>query len=209
MGTAHGRHPAASSMRDYAPQRIRQLPGTSHMSIVDDNGEVVSMTTTVEFVFGSEMMAKGFFLNNQLTDFSFEPELDGEPVANAPAPGKRPMSAMSPTIVFGPDGKFKIALGSPGGPIIIDYVAGALIHMLDGGATPQEAAAPAAFGQSQRADLLEKGHAALEALKPELEAMGHNVVQVPLNSGLHIIEQVKGGYIGGADVRRDGNVRGD
>ena len=108
---------------EFAPQRTQQLPGTSHLSIVDDRGEVVSMTMTVEFVFGSEMMANGFFLNNELTDFSFEPMRDGKPVANAPAPGKRPMSAMSPTIVFGPDGKFAIATGSPGGPAIIDFVA--------------------------------------------------------------------------------------
>src|ERR1700761_8685223 len=104
MGMAQAGTPPAKHA-DYAPQRSPQPQGTSHLSIVDDNGEAVSMTTTVESVLGSKMMAKGFVLNNQLTDFSFEPVLDGKPVANAPAPGKRPLSAMSPTIVFGADGK--------------------------------------------------------------------------------------------------------
>ncbi|HEY5339353.1 MAG TPA: gamma-glutamyltransferase, partial [Rhizomicrobium sp.] len=101
MGQAEAGMPAVKhAALDFAPQRTPQLPGTSHMSIVDDNGEAVAMTTTVEFILGSELMAKGFVLNNQLTDFSFDPVLDGKPVANAPAPKKRPLSAMSPTIVF-------------------------------------------------------------------------------------------------------------
>ena len=166
------------------------------------------MTTTVEFTFGSEMMAKGFFLNNQLTDFSFEPMRDGKPVANAPAPGKRPMSAMSPTIVFGPDGKFKIAAGSPGGPMIITYVAEALVGMLDGNLAPQAAAAEPHFANPNGPTLLESG-TPLTSLKPQLTAMGHNVVEHDLGSGLHIIERVPGGYIGGADPRRDGVALGD
>ncbi|MBV8799193.1 MAG: gamma-glutamyltransferase [Alphaproteobacteria bacterium] len=192
----------------YAPQRTPQLPGTSHLSVVDDAGEVVSMTTTIEYTFGSEMMAKGFFLNNQLTDFSFEPTRDGKPVANAPAQGKRPMSAMSPTIVFGPDGKFKIAAGSPGGPMIITYVAEALIGMLDGNLTPQQAAAQPHFANPNGPTILEKD-TAIDSLAPQLTAMGHNVVLHDLGSGLHIVERVPGGYIGGADPRRDGIALGD
>ena len=140
MGTAIAGTPPQRHA-EFAPQKSQQLPGTSHLSAVDDHGQVVSMTMTVEFVFGSEVMANGFFLNNELTDFSFDPTRDGKPVANAPAPGKRPMSAMSPTIVFGPDGKFAIATGSPGGPAIIDYVAQSLIAMIDGGMGAQDAAA--------------------------------------------------------------------
>ena len=193
---------------EFAPQRTQQLPGTSHLSIVDDHGQVVSMTMTVEFVFGSEVMANGFFLNNELTDFSFEPTRDGKPVANAPAPGKRPMSAMSPTIVFGPDGKFAIATGSPGGPAIIDFVAQSLIAMIDGGLGPQDAAALPHPLNLNSPTILEKG-TTLESLAPQLTAMGHTVVARDLESGLHIVERVRGGYIGGADPRRDGVALGD
>lgn len=193
---------------EYAPQRTQQLPGTSHLSVVDDRGQVVAMTMTVEFVFGSETMANGFFLNNELTDFSFEPVRDGKPVANAPAPGKRPMSAMSPTIVFGPDGKFAIATGSPGGPAIIDYVAQSLIAMIDGHLDAQAATALPHPLNPNGPTILEQG-TSLAALGDQLTAMGHKVVMAPLESGLHIIQTVPGGYIGGADPRRDGVALGD
>jgi gamma-glutamyltranspeptidase/glutathione hydrolase len=207
MATAQAGTPPQKHAR-YAPQRTPQLPGTSHLSVVDDHGEVVSMTMTVEFVFGSEIMANGFFLNNELTDFSFEPVRDGKPVANSPAPGKRPMSAMSPTIVFGPDSKFAIATGSPGGPAIIDFVAQSLIAMIDAGLGPQQATAlPHALNLNGRT-ILEKG-TPLEALSAPLTAMGHTVVSADLESGLHIIQRVSGGYAGGADPRRDGEVLGD
>ena len=166
------------------------------------------MTMTVEFVFGSEVMANGFFLNNELTDFSFDPVREGKPVANAPAPGKRPMSAMSPTIVFGPDGKFAIATGSPGGPAIIDFVAQSLIDMIDGGMTARDAvAAPHALNLNTLT-ILEKG-TALEGLTASLTAMGHTVSSRDLESGLHIVQRVRGGYVGGADPRRDGVALGD
>ena len=173
MGTAIAGTPPQKHT-EFAPQKSQQLPGTSHLSAVDDHGQVVSMTMTVEFVFGSEVMANGFFLNNELTDFSFDPMRDGKPVANAPAPGKRPMSAMSPTIVFGPDGKFAIATGSPGGPAIIDYVAQSLIEMIDGGMGAQDAAALAHPLNLNSPTILEKG-TALESLAAQLTAMGHSV----------------------------------
>ncbi len=207
MGTATAGNPPERHAQ-FAPQRTRQLPGTSHLSVVDDKGEVVSMTTTVEFVFGSEVMADGFFLNNQLTDFSFEPTRDGKPVANAPAPGKRPMSAMSPTIVFDPDGKFAIATGSPGGPAIIDFVAQSLIAMIDAHMSPAEAVALPHVLNLNSPTILEQG-TALDALNAPLTAMGHTVVERSLESGLHIIERVPGGYVGGADPRRDGAAIGD
>jgi len=209
MGPASaGEPPVKHAGLEFAPQRSRQLPGTSHMSIVDARGEAVSMTTTVESVFGAEMMAKGFFLNNQLTDFSFEPARDGKPVANAPAPGKRPMSAMSPTIVFDSNGAFRIALGSPGGPLIIDYVAEALIAMLDGGLDPQSAASLPHHANPNGPTILEADTPIVDYTSA-LAAMGHHVVAIQLESGLNIVERAPGGYIGGSDPRRDGIARGE
>lgn len=207
MGTAMAGEPPTQHA-EFAPQRTPQLPGTSHLTIVDGRGETVSMTTTVESTFGAQMMAKGFFLNNQLTDFSLEPVRDGMPVANAPAPGKRPMSAMAPAIVFDPDGRLKIALGSPGGPIIIPYVAETLVAMLDGGLDPQSAAALPHHANPNGPTLLEADTPIVD-YGSALTAMGHRVVNTELESGLNIVERVNGGYIGGSDPRRDGVAKGE
>ncbi|GAA0582682.1 gamma-glutamyltransferase [Rhizomicrobium electricum] len=183
--------------------------GTSHLSVVDDAGRAVSMTTTVEFLLGSEMMAGGFVLNNQLTDFSFVPVQDGKPVANAPAPGKRPLSAMAPTLVFDKSGKFLIAAGSPGGPAIIDYVAQSLIAMLDSGFDPKKAVALGHVIEPNGPLLLEKSPV-LTGLAPRLAAMGYEVRTLASeSSGLHVIQRVPGGYIGAADPRREGVAVGD
>jgi gamma-glutamyltranspeptidase/glutathione hydrolase len=183
--------------------------GTSHMSIVDDAGRVVSMTTTVEFLLGSEMMADGFILNNQLTDFSFVPVQNGKPVANAPAPGKRPLSAMAPTLVFDKNGKFLISTGSPGGPAIIDYVAQSLIAMLDSGFDPKKAVALGHVVEPNGPLILEKDPV-LTGLAPRLSAMGYDVRTLASeSSGLHLIERTPGGYIGAADPRREGVAVGD
>eukprot|EP00439_Symbiodinium_sp_Y106_P088536 s1_g1072.t1 len=115
----------------YAPNESRSRPSTSHFSIVDARGNVVSMTTSIEAPFGSHLMAGGFFINNQLTDFSFRPEIDGKPVANAVAPGKRPRSSMTPSMVFDAEGDFYLAVGSPGGSRIITYVTQTLVALLD------------------------------------------------------------------------------
>jgi len=209
MGTAPaGAPPGIGVCGDHAPQKTPQRHGTSHLSVVDDNGEVVSMTTTIESGFGAQIMAGGFLLNNQLTDFSLQPTVNGKPVANAPEAGKRPMSAMAPSIVFGPDGKFYIAAGSPGGPVIIPDVAGALIAMVDGKLTPQEATALPHIFNMNSATFIEKG-TVLETLEPQLTAMGHTIRVFPIYSGLHIIEKTPEGYIGGADPRRDGVALGD
>jgi gamma-glutamyltranspeptidase/glutathione hydrolase len=198
-----------TSFRKFSPQRSPEHPGTSHMTIVDNRGEVVSMTTTVEAPMGSEMMVKGFILDNQLTDFSFDPVRDGKPVANAPAPGKHPLSAMSPTIALAPDGKFQFAAGSPGGPMIIEYVAQALIALIDGKLTPEQVAAQPHPGNLNGATLLEKG-TALETLTPQLTAMGHMVATPSVEkSGLNIVERTEQGYIGASDPRRDGVALGD
>jgi gamma-glutamyltranspeptidase / glutathione hydrolase len=208
MGTAQAGNPPEKHA-DYAPQRSPVLHGTSHMTIVDRSGQVIAMTTSVESVFGAEVMVKGFFLNNTLTDFSLDPVLDGKPVANAPAPGKRPLSAMSPTIVLDKDGKFLLSVGSPGGPAIIGYVAQTLIAMLDGGLPPAQAIALPRQLNLNGPTRLEKSPEN-DALAPQLTAMGHSVTVVAgEGSGLHGIKRVKGGYIGGADPRRDGVVIGD
>src|SRR5512134_1768614 len=108
-------------------------PSTTHLSVVDAAGNVVSMTTSVESPFGSRLMTRGFILNNQLTDFSFKPEVDGQPAANRAEPGKRPRSSMAPTIVFADDGRPILATGSPGGSRIIGYVTKSLLATIDWG----------------------------------------------------------------------------
>jgi gamma-glutamyltranspeptidase/glutathione hydrolase len=208
MGTAKAGDPPQKHA-ELSPQVSPVLHGTSHMTIVDDSGEVVAMTTSVESVFGAEVMVKGFMLNNTLTDFSFQPVRDGKPVANAPAPGKLPLSAMSPTIVFDHDGNFLVSVGSPGGTAIIDYVAQILIGILDAHMSPKDALAMPHEINMNGATLLEKSPTS-DALAAQLTAMGHTV-QVPQveGSGLHGIEKVKDGYIGAADPRRDGIALGD
>jgi len=208
MGTAIAGEPPQKHA-DYAPQTSPVLHGTSHMTIVDRSGEVIAMTTSVESVYGAQIMAKGFLLDNTLTDFSLDPTLNGQPVANAPGPGKRPLSAMSPTIVFDKDGHFYLSVGSPGGPAIIDFVAQTLIAMLDGGLKPQDAIAQPSILNMNGPTMLEKGPQS-EALAAQLGSLGHTVRVVEgESSGLHGIEKTPDGYIGGADPRRDGVVLGD
>jgi len=176
--------------------------GTSHFSIVDPRGDIVSMTTTIEAAFGSRIMVRGFLLNNQLTDFDFMPG-----GANALAPGKRPRSSMAPMIVF--QGQQPVlALGSPGGSMIINYVAKALVGMLDWRLDVQGAIDLPNFGSRNGPTLIEQG-SRYESLAPALEARGHQLERIPLQSGLHGIERVPGGWRGGADPRRDGVVRGE
>src|SRR5262249_46255084 len=146
--------------------------GTSHMTIVDDQGEVIAMTTSVEAAFGAEIMARGFLLNNTLTDFSFQPVLNGLPVANAPAAGKLPLSSMSPTIVFDKDNKFLLSVGSPGGTAIIDYVAQTLIGVLDAKMSPKDAISMPRVLNQNGATNLEQGPG-VDALAAGLRAMGH------------------------------------
>ncbi|HEX2197472.1 MAG TPA: gamma-glutamyltransferase [Burkholderiales bacterium] len=195
--------------RDIGPRSMRQaLPGgteavgTSHFTIVDAEGSLVSMTTTIESTFGSRIMVRGFLLNNELTDFDFVPGS-----ANQVAPGKRPRSSMAPTVVFDDTREVHAALGSPGGPNIINYVAKALVGMLDWGLDVQSAVAVPNFG-SRNGPTLVESHTSYESLRGELERRNHEVETAPLTSGLHGIERVPGGWRGGADPRREGTVRG-
>jgi gamma-glutamyltranspeptidase/glutathione hydrolase len=193
---------------DYAPQPPQIEMGTSHLSVVDERGQVVSMTTTIEAAFGSHLAAGGFVLNNELTDFAFEPVIDGRPVANAPGPGKRPLSSQAPVVVFGPDGRFFASLGSPGGRFIIAYVAQALINLIDGQLSmPQVADAPRHVNLNGPTTI-ESG-TRLEALAPILSRMGHQVGTAAFDSGVNGIRRVAEGYEGGADPRREGVALGD
>ena len=184
-----------------------ELPSTSHLVIVDRDGNIVSMTTTIENGFGSRVMSGGFLLNNELTDFSFASHKAGYPIANRLEPGKRPRSSMAPTLVM-KDGKPYLALGSPGGSRIIGYVASALIAHLDWGMPLQQAISkPHLINRFGTYDL-EAGTTA-EALKAPLEAMGYKVSVRDLNSGLHGVLFKDGKLIGAADPRREGVVLGD
>ncbi|MEX0955786.1 MAG: gamma-glutamyltransferase [Rhizobiaceae bacterium] len=184
-----------------------EMPSTSHFVIVDADGNIASMTTSIENAFGSRQMVAGFLLNNQLTDFSFLPDVNGEAVANRVGPRKRPRSSMSPTIVL-KDGKPVFALGSPGGSAIIPYVAKTIIALIDWEMNMQQAVSlPHLANRFGRYDL-EAGTAA-EALAPDLEALGYDVSARDMNSGLHGVAITATGLEGGADPRREGIALGD
>jgi gamma-glutamyltranspeptidase/glutathione hydrolase len=210
MGTARAGMPPVrqGALIDYAPQAPQVEMGTSHLSVVDERGQVVSMTTTIEAAFGSHLAAGGFVLNNELTDFAYEPVIDGRPVANAPGPGKRPLSSQAPVIVFGPDGRFFAALGSPGGRFIIAYVAQALVNLIDGQLTMPAVADAPRHVNLNGPTIIESG-TRLEALTPALATMGHQVRPAPFDSGVNGIRRMADGYEGGADPRREGVALGD
>ena len=189
----------------WADDESIEFPSTSHISIVDQYGNVLSMTTTIENGFGSRLMTNGFLLNNELTDFSFRSHSDGVPIANRLEPGKRPRSSMAPTIVM-QDGKPVLAIGSPGGSRIIGYVATAIVGWADWGLNVQEALSlPHAVNRFGTYDL-EAGTVA-ESFEAALTDMGFEVNIRDLNSGLHAIE-IGEGLKGGADPRREGIALG-
>ncbi|MGE3160473.1 MAG: gamma-glutamyltransferase family protein [Burkholderiales bacterium] len=185
-----------------------ETPGTSHFSIVDAEGDAVSMTSSIEMAFGSRILVRGFLLNNQLTDFSFSPEYQLRPAANRVEGGKRPRSSMAPTFVFDRDGRLRMALGSPGGLAIIAFVAKTLVASLEWGMDIQQAISSPNFGSTNGPTFLERG-TSIEALGEELAARGHVLNFARLTSGLHGIERVPGGWRGGADPRRAGIAAGD
>ena len=178
-----------------------EFPSTSHISIVDSYGNALSMTTTIENGFGSRLFVRGFLLNNELTDFSFATHSDGYPIANRVAPGKRPRSSMSPTIVT-EDGVPVLVVGSPGGSRIIGYVAKTIIAHLKWGMDMQQAVAmPHLVNRFGTYDL-EEGTDAVTLAEP-LSALGYEVNIRGLNSGLHAIS-IGETLQGGADPRREG-----
>lgn len=185
--------------------------GTTHMSFVDFEGNAVSFTATVESGFGSSRWASGFLLNNELTDFSRVAELNGKPVANAPAPGKRPRSSMSPTIVFDRNGELAMVTGSPGGNSIIGYTAKTLVAVLDWGMTAQEAVNlpnVIARGQTVRVETSDPTAGPNETGKvwaKLLSDAGFKVQEVTGEvSGLNVIVARDDRFEGGSDPRREG-----
>lgn len=185
-----------------------EAPSTTHLSVVDEDGNALSMTSSIENAFGSTVMAGGFLLNNQLTDFSFaERSKDGALVANRVEPGKRPRSSMSPTIVFDESGAPSLIIGSPGGSRIINYVARAVVAVIDWNMDAQSALDLPHYANRNGATDLEEGRD-LETLGRQLEEMGHKVNVRSLTSGLHAIHIVDGELHGGADPRREGVAAG-
>jgi len=186
-----------------------EFPSTSHISIVDKYGNALAMTTTIEDGFGSRLMTRGgFLLNNELTDFSFVPTDHGKPVANRVEGGKRPRSAMSPTIVYDKAGRVAIVTGSAGGSAIINYVAKTLVAIIDWDLDPQAALALPNFGSRNGPTELER-NTGVAALEPKLRAIGAQVWVANQTSGGQAIVRAKSGWIGGADPRREGVVRGE
>jgi len=213
MGIAKPGTPAGIQVA-YAPDRSPLRISTSQVVAVDDLGGAVSMTTTVEAAFGSHVMVQGFLLNNQMTDFSFIPEENGQPVANRVEPGKRPRSAMAPTLVFDrKSGELLATVGSPGGSQIIEYVSKSLVAMLDWNLDPQAAISLPNFGSRNGATELEAGMFSPE-LKQALRDKGHALSEIDMTSGVQAIvrtpdAQGKASLSGGADPRREGEAVGD
>jgi len=184
------------------------VPATSHISVVDKEGNAVTMTTTIESAFGSHIMVRGFLLNNQLTDFSLHPQEGGLPVANRVEGGKRPRSSMAPTLVFDGQGQLLMVTGSPGGNAIINYVAKTLVGVLDWKLDIQRAISLPNMGSRNGATEIEKGSVLTKLITP-LRAMGHEVQEVEFTSGLQGIVVTPHGLTGGTDPRREGVVMGE
>jgi gamma-glutamyltranspeptidase/glutathione hydrolase len=221
-----GQAPGAPSMKvaqpgnpgavktSFAPMPAQPEYGTSHISIVDAQGNALAMTTTIEDAFGARQMVKGFLLNNELTDFSFAPtDADGKPIANRVQPGKRPRSSMAPTLVFDKaTGQFLLSAGSMGGALIIHHVAKTLYGTLNWGLNPQRAIDLPNFGSLNGPSLLEEKRFPVPTVDA-LRTRGAEVREQNMNSGLQAIMRstVNGQpvLLGGADPRREGVVMGD
>ena len=200
-----------------APMPEQAETGTSHVSVVDDRGRAVALTSSVESAFGARVMSDGgtglsggFLLNNHMTDFALQPaDAQGRAVANRIQPGKRPRSSMSPTLVFDArNGELLMTLGSPGGSFIIHFTGRTLLGTLAWGLDVQKAIDLPHFGSTGGPVWLEKGRfppATVQALRER----GHTVNEIELTSGLQAVQRTTGGWFGAADPRREGIVRGD
>ncbi|HEX6001369.1 MAG TPA: gamma-glutamyltransferase, partial [Hyphomicrobiaceae bacterium] len=202
--------PPQISLAPGADDTVEQ-DGTTHFSIVDRDGNILSMTSTIEAGFGSRVWAAGFLLNNELTDFALRPvDREGRPLANAVGPGKRPRSSMAPTIVFGADGKPWAVLGSPGGSRIILYVVKALVALIDWKLDAQAAASLMNFGSRGGPLEIEIDHGAALWHALLMRPYGHRISADYLASGAHIIVRRPDQSLqGGADPRREGVARGE
>lgn len=182
-----------------------EVAGTTHFSAVDARGSIANMTSTIEGPFGSQLIAGGFFLNNELTDFTFAPEKDGAPVANRVEGGKRPLSSMAPTIVFNREGKPVLALGSAGGKRIIMHVTKTLVGVLDFGLPLKEAIALPNIYFGGGALLVEE-KTALGSMAQQLANFGQPVKPEDLGSKVNGLQLIDGQWTGAADPRSEGNV---
>ena len=208
MGRAEAGKPPGLNLA-LAPDRSPLRISTSQIAAVDDQGGAISMTTSVEAAFGSHVMTQGFILNNQLTDFSFVPEENGQPVANRIEPGKRPRSSMAPTLVFDrKSGELVATIGSPGGSQIIEYVNKAVVGLLDWQLNPQAAISLPNFGSRNVGTEVEAGLVS-PALVQQLKDRGHDVSAIEMTSGTQIIVRDGKGWAAGADPRREGTALGD
>lgn len=198
----------------YAPSSAQPEYGTSHISIVDAKGRAVSMTTTIEDVFGSRQMVGGFLLNNELTDFEFASAANGKPIANRVQAGKRPRSSMSPMLVLNRDGTvLQGALGSPGGSLIINYTLKTAVALIDWNLSPQAAVALANVGSRNNGVTELEKDLVPQSVGDALKAKGQEVRYIDQTSGTQAIWRMNSGnasgWLGGADPRREGTVRGD
>ena len=184
---------------------VRDVPSTSHFVAIDRKGRAATLTSTIEGPFGAGIIVNGYFLNNELTDFSMVPESDGRPVANRVEAGKRPLSSMAPTLVYDPAGKLRLAIGAAGGKTIPSQVAKAIVGVIDWGLSAQDAIAlPLVYAPGGNTVIVEQG-TALEAMIPALKALGHAEVRtasMPLKA--NAVEVVDGRLAGGADPRSEG-----
>jgi gamma-glutamyltranspeptidase/glutathione hydrolase len=203
MAAVHPGSPAGAEIR--CTPAAQPERGTSHFVAVDRWGDVASETSTIESSFGSGLMVNGYYLNNELTDFSFEPMKDNCPIANRVEGGKRPRSSMSPTIVYGPDGRVVLAVGAAGGSTIPAQVVKAIVGVLDFHLSPEQAIAlPMIYAPDDKV-FVESG-TFLESMIPQLRSLGHNDVR-SLPSGTfkaNAIGWLNGRWVGGGDPRSEG-----
>jgi gamma-glutamyltranspeptidase/glutathione hydrolase len=203
MATVTAGTPAGAPQLASAPDQVEH--GTSHFVAADSRGDVVSLTSTIESVYGSGLMVNGYYLNNELTDFNIVPNQDGIPTANRVEAGKRPRSSMSPSIVFAPDGRVRLAVGAAGGATIIAQVAKAIIGVVDWDLSAQEAIAlPVIFAPGGNIVFVERG-SVHEAMIPALQRLGHTDVR-PRGPSFkaNAIEWKGGRWVGAADPRSEG-----
>ncbi|MDP3495449.1 MAG: gamma-glutamyltransferase family protein [Hyphomonadaceae bacterium] len=197
--------PKGEALRGKWGSEAMQEYGTTHLSVVDGYGNAVSLTATIESEYGSHRMTNGFWLNNQLTDFSLEPVIDGKPVANAVAPRKAPRSSMSPSIITDRDGELVLVAGSMGGSTIIASVSRTIIGVLDWKQTPQEAVGTAGVF-ARTPDIMVETSRMAPAMSAELRKLGWKIVEEDLYSGTHVIQVTPNGLVGGADPREEGKA---
>jgi gamma-glutamyltranspeptidase/glutathione hydrolase len=185
------------------PAKVQEVAGTTDLAVTDGAGNVAEVTTTVEGPFGSGLTVDGMILNNQLTDFDIVPVKDGYLVANRVEGGKRPRSSMAPTIVFGPDGKVRLAVGAAGGSTIIAQVAKAIVGVVDWKLSAQDAIGLGLLYAPGKTATAEQG-TQLDAMLPALRGLGEDVRTAPMGLKANAIERVGGRWVGAADPRSEG-----